>query len=89
MKDILFENNSELIGVGLSTGFHQQDILIQHKGWNKFTPQLGVGILDFIDEETTSEEVKSVITYEFERDGMTVNDIAITADNKIQTNANY
>ncbi len=89
MIDTLFDIEGKLISLGESTRTHQQDILIMHKGWNKFAPHLAVGIIDFVDDDQNSETIKSAITFEFERDGMTVNNIVVSDNGKINTDANY
>ncbi len=89
MKDLLFENNDTISEIGESTLQHQKDIMMFEKGWNKFAPHLGVGIMGYLDDETTVETLKTSISAEFVRDGMNVVDIEITNDGKIRTNANY
>ena len=89
MKDVLFDIEGNLNAIDESTKTHQQDILIMHKGWNKFSPHLAVGIIDFMDDDQNSEVVKSAITFEFERDGMIVNNIVLNDNGKIIIDANY
>ena len=89
MQDLLFNINGNLDHIDDASKKHQEDILIMHKGWNKFYPNSGVGILDYISDDSSSESVKSSITYEFERDGMQVNDIVLDSTGKIIVDANY
>ncbi len=89
MQDILFDIEGNLTGVGESTRTHQRDILLMHKGWNKFYPHSGVGIMDHISDDGNSESLKSSISYEYERDGMQVNDIVLDSTGKIIVDANY
>ena len=89
MEDVLFDIEGNLTEIGESTKTHQQDILVMHKGWNKFTPHIGVGIIDYFDDDQNQETIKSEITYEFERDNMLVNDIVLDAKGKIIIDANY
>ena len=89
MKDVLFDIEGNLIKIDESTKAHQQDILIMHKGWNKFAPHLAVGIIDYVDDDQNGGVVNSAITFEFERDGMTVNNIVLNSNGKIIIDANY
>ncbi len=89
MQDILFDIQGNLTQVGESTRTHQRDILLMHKGWNKFYPHSGVGIMDHISDEGTAESLKSCISYEFERDGMRVNEIILDSTGKVIVDANY
>lgn len=88
MRDILF-NEAGLVGEGESTQSHQEDILIHHKGWNKFFPQRGVGIDQYIDDDATEEDLKSNIQSEFEADGMVFKELKITPNGEIISNAKY
>lgn len=94
MKDILFDPLGVLIGESDSNSTHKQDILIFHKGWNKFFPHLGVGIADHLNDEGNWNELQSSITYEFSRDGMRVQKVSRSASdnhqpNKLVIHANY
>lgn len=88
MIDILF-NESGLEGTGESTQVHQREILVQHKGWNKFHPQRGVGIDSYIDDDVSAEELKGNIQSEFEADGMTFKELVVTEEGEISINAKY
>ena len=87
MMDILFDVDGNLLEVGESTVAHQQDIISQQKGWNKFYPQLGVGISEFVGSEGNLDLIDA-IQVEFNRDGIDVENINITNE-KIKINANY
>ncbi len=89
MKDLLFVNNDAVDQIGESTQTHQKDILIMHKGWDKFAPHLGVGIMSRIDDDETAAELKNEIALNFEKDGMTVEDIVIDESGKLFTYASY
>ena len=52
-SDLLFDKAGNLSGISDAGKNHREDILIMHKGWNKFYPHLGVGVLDFIHDETS------------------------------------
>lgn len=70
--DILISNND------LQTGFsdlqHQEHILIAQKGSLKEFPDRGAGIENFINDSEIDEMV-SRVRIEFEKDGMTVEEI--------------
>lgn len=89
MQDLLFDEQGNLTQVGQSTRDHQRDLLLMHKGWNKFYPHSGVGIMDYLNDEGNTESLKSSITYEFERDGMQVGDIVLENTGKIIVDASY
>ncbi len=89
MQDILFDMQGNLTGIDESTRTHQRDILLMHKGWNKFYPHNGVGVMDYISDDGNAESLKSSITYEYERDGMQVKDIVLDSTGKIIVYANY
>lgn len=89
MEDILFDKDNQVVEAGVSTRTHQQDLLLMHKGWNKFYPHMGVGIMDYIGEERGLGQVKSNISYEMERDGMTVKEIALDNTGKLRIYADY
>ncbi len=89
MQDVLFDIEGNLEGEGESTRTHQRDILLIHKGWNKFYPHIGVGIMDHIGDDGDSESIKSSITYEYERDGMQVNDIVLDTTGQLIVDASY
>jgi hypothetical protein len=89
MKDIIFDNTGTLLGEMESSHSHQVDILTIQKGWNHFSPQIGVGIIDFIDDDENATNLKSAITFEFERDGMNINGIIISDTGKLNIDASY
>jgi hypothetical protein len=63
--------------------------MVQHKGWNKFNPQRGVGIDQYIDDDVEAEELKTSIQSEFEGDGMKFKELKITEEGEISINAKY
>lgn len=88
MQDVLFDDIN-LTGQGESTRDHQEDILLMHKGWNKFFPHIGVGVIDYFDDEQDPSELNRSIRIEFERDGMEVNNVGTDTNGKIYSNARY
>jgi len=89
MQDILFDIDSNILGEDESTRSHQTDILLMHKGWNKFNPSSGVGVFNYVDDEDSAEDLRSSITHEYQRDGMKVNRVEFLGNGKINTDANY
>lgn len=88
MEDILFDT-AGLVGVGESTASHQENILVQHKGWNKFNPQRGIGIDQYIDDDVEAETLKSSIQSEFEADGMRIKKLEVKEEGEINIDAKY
>lgn len=89
VTDLLFLEQDIISSIEESTRQHQTDILLMEKGWNKFSPQIGVGIMSRLDNDETTDSLKNQIALNFEFDGMTVSDITIAPDGKINTYANY
>ena len=89
MTDILFDNQGKLLGTGSSDAIHQQDLLLMHKGWQKFKPHFGVGVLDYIGDQGYHEQLISRIEHQFELDGMQVAQIVIDQTGKIIVDARY
>lgn len=81
MIDILFRTDGSMIGTGESTEAHQQDLLILHKGWHRFEPQVGVGSSNYLDDEDSTallNEVQRVFT----KDGMELHTLAVDNQTK-------
>ena len=89
MQDLLFNREGNMSFIGDASKTHQEDILIMHKGWNKFYPHNGVGILDYISDDSSAESLKSSITHEFERDGMQVKEMMLDSTGKVIIDASY
>lgn len=89
MIDFIFNSDTGKVTIGESTRQHQQDILVMGVGWHKFKPTHGVGIADYLGDETSITELKSAIRREFERDGMNVKTIDFQPNGKIEIDANY
>lgn len=67
---------------------HQADIIWAGKGWWHFSPTLGVGLQDWLNESGSSPSLVRVMRQELERDGMQVDSISISAEG-IKINAKY
>lgn len=93
MTDILLDNAGDLmivggdLVIGESTVQHQQLLLVSHKGEWKQYPKVGVGIDDFLNDDTTNAMMNE-ITHQFELDGMKVKSTN-TINDKLYIEANY
>lgn len=92
MKDFLFTDDLQIsdgdFAIGDSSNQHVQHILLAQKGEYKQTPELGVGIEQMLGADDPMEfliEAKKNLEY----DGMTVNNISFTEDQKLNIDAKY
>jgi len=83
--DLLIENGD--IAVGESTRQHQDLLLLADKGEFKQFPTVGVGILRYLETHDTNDLAREIRT-EFNRDGMTIDEIKFDGSN-IDIKANY
>ncbi len=67
---------------------HKLDILRQGKGWNKFCPHIGVGMIEFIESDVTPGEIELEVRKNLILDGLTVNKVEFK-NNKIGIDASY
>jgi len=70
-----------------ATQQHQKDLLLTIKGELKDMPGVGVGAIDFINDDDSDSFLTEVRT-EFRKDGMTVNEVSYLAG-KIRMEAFY
>ena len=77
-EDIIIENGD--LQIGESTIQHQFDLLKSKPNDWLFAPEIGCDVELFLDDEKTANDLFRRIKFEFERDGMLVNDIAILKD---------
>ena len=70
-----------------STEQHQQDILIADKGHYKESPDMGVGILNFL-QDNDPENLQRTTRKQFVKDGMKVEKISIK-QGSVSTTARY
>lgn len=76
--------------VGESTQQHQQELIVAKKGQLRHAPQVGVDAESWLmDDELESLEFRHQVAGEFERDGMVIEELKITAHGKINIKANY
>lgn len=76
------------LALGYSDEYHQKHILLAEKGEFKEFPELGVGIMNILNNEdavTMLLEAKR----NFEYDLMTVNELRFTDDNSLYIEAEY
>ena len=77
MNDVLVNTNNGIIVengdllIGFSDLQHQEHILLSQKGAYKASPDVGVGIEDFINGGEL-DEMLDMVKVEFEKDGMAV-----------------
>lgn len=87
-------NNSDIdlsqgdIQIASSTAAHQQQLLLCNKGEYKEQPTVGVGALLYWDDEDYGGLIRAIHT-EFTRDGMTVNNVSLSANGVINCDASY
>lgn len=84
--DLLFENGD--LVVHDATDQHQLDLLLTGKGHNREFPDVGVDLLNWVDDDELGD-LPGVIQEEFEKDGMTVSRIKVTATGKVSIDAEY
>lgn len=92
MKDFLFKedlqiSNGDLV-IGESDNQHQKHILQAFKGEYKKTPEIGVGIEQMLNDDSIVPfliEAKKMLEY----DGMRINNIYFTKDDKLVIDGKY
>jgi hypothetical protein len=72
--------NNDLV-LGDATAQHQADIVRFWKGWNHFTPMLGVGLERWLLDTEGAVGLTKAIRNELERDGQTVDAVRLTPSN--------
>lgn len=87
-KDYILDTNGKVI-VGESTKQHVRDLLALHKGWHKFSPFIGVGIDDYIDDEDVFLTLRQVIKSELQQDGAANVSVEFNSIEAFKVNANY
>lgn len=88
MIDFIYDSETGKVTVGESTTQHQQDLLVLRKGDHKFRPTRGVGIIEELGNDGSTEDLRNLIKSEFERDGMVVLKVNIENE-EITTDAYY
>lgn len=94
MTDLLLDENNDLIlvggdfSIGHSDEQHQKHILIANKGEYKEHPEVGVGIIDMLNDDAYTEsliETKKQLEY----DGMTIRNVSYNEQGKLIIDGNY
>ena len=88
--DILIQNGD--FAIGDSTLQHQEALLASTPGEYRQYPEIGVGLVDYLNDETSMAGLRAKIISEFENDGMLVVDVNIELvndDPTIQPKATY
>ena len=84
--DIAFSDEGD-VNWGDGKYQHQRELLTANKGSHKHAPGTGVGLTNYINDETSEDLVKE-IRKEFQSDGMIINGLELEAG-KLKTDANY
>jgi hypothetical protein len=71
-----------------STIAHQRDLILAGMGELKHSPTTGVGIIDFLNEESPEAMLRTV-RKKFIQDGMTVNSVKQNAAGQLEVDAFY
>jgi len=93
--DILIDENNDLaisagdLSVGESTLQHQNDLLLSVKGEWKQNPDVGVGLINYLNDDYNPDELKQSIQSEFEKDGMRISKLELNNLSDAEINAAY
>ncbi|QYS86313.1 oxidase [Flavobacterium oreochromis] len=94
MNDILLDSNGDLsfkngdLEIGYSNNQHQEHILIANKGEFREFPELGVSIVQMLDDDDYMSvliEAKKNLEY----DGMKINNIKFEANGNLNIDGDY
>lgn len=92
-KGLLFENNDKLLPIGEADANQIGNVLIMHKGWNKFSAHVGFGIEAHLKSPVTlvnKNRHEKEITINLLADNAQVNSVDITGGIiNTQIDANY
>ncbi len=96
MNDFLMDETGDLlIGpdgdfvLGDATVQHQRDILESEKGWYKHAPKVGVGVSNYLNDETLLPGLATVIRQELMADGQIVAQVQVVPGGRVVVVANY
>ncbi|MFK5855371.1 MAG: oxidase [Bacteroidota bacterium] len=93
--DILLDDNFDLMAkdgdfvLGDASLQNQQLILLSHKGEFKETPLLGIGLSNYLLDDSTIHEMHQEIQKQFSIDGMNVIEISGNTWESTNINAEY
>lgn len=71
-----------------STVAHQRDLIITAPGELKFAPLSGVGIHDFINDESPADMLR-MVRKKYIQDGQTVNSVKKNSDGQLEVDSYY
>jgi hypothetical protein len=86
-KDIITDNDSDLnisngdLLISESDSQHIDHILTANKGHFKQNPLIGAGIIEFINNSASEQEIRQRIKLQLESDGFSVRQIKISSGN--------
>lgn len=77
VKDLIFDDEANKVDIDTSDLFHVADVVEMAKGWNKFFPQIGVDIFNYL---SSPQDAKTTMKFENDvRKNLTV-DTAVVDD---------
>ena len=79
----------EEVQIGRLDDQHVADLLRFCKGWHKFAPFVGVCLLEVLNDEQSSAQLRSRIASELQEDGATPRRIEVSSDGQIKIDATY
>lgn len=85
-NDLVIKNGDFVLGD--TTKQNQKRLLVSNKGAFREFPLICVGLINYLDDEDYNDLIREV-RREMVKDGMTVDELAITADGSIRLNATY
>jgi hypothetical protein len=93
-KDLLLNDFDFVIAdgdfmVAESTAQNQALLLVTNAGEWRESPTTGVGLSQFLNDETDGAALAAAVKTAFEQDGMLVNRVFATNNQTIQVDANY
>jgi hypothetical protein len=68
---------------------HVRHLLEAEKGFYKFSPQSGVGMINLVNDEFSPEEILRLVRFELERDGFKIEKLQFTNEGKIEITGDY
>ena len=85
--DLIFADGDLLLGE--STAQNQALLLMTNAGEWRENPTAGVGLNQFLNDETDGAGLAAAVKIAFEQDGMRVNRVFATSNQTIQVDASY
>lgn len=94
MKDLLYDSTGDMaieggdLVVGDSTNQHIEDLVICRKGWYHFDPMIGVGLVDYVNDDIVEYEFVRNLRLELEADGVSIQKLSFD-NSKVSVEATY